>query len=203
MLNLVYNYPIDMTEIEIRGQLSKHKFVELFVLLSHDGDLVDHYHRLSIDLSPGFDSETKTWKNSSGTDIRLKKSGEKEKLSVKMGSFHEKERKEVEVKLQTGQFSSALDFLETLGYSSGMIYYWESWEFSYQGVEIKLSKYTDEYFTFEIEGKENSNVDAVAKDFELISYTQEQYRRAIDWENQNIHQIYSKELAEKLLILNF
>ena len=55
-----------------------------------------------------------------------------------------------------------------------MIYYWESWEFNYQGVEIKLSKYTDEYFTFEIEGKENSNVDVIAKDFELIPYTQEQ-----------------------------
>ena len=80
--------------------------------------------------------------------ISVKKSDEKEKLSVKMGSFHEKERKEVEVKLQTGQFSSALDFLEALGYNSGMIYYWESWEFDYHGVEIKLSKYTDEYFTF-------------------------------------------------------
>ena len=111
-----------MTEIEIRGKLSKDKFDELFKLLSDRGEIVDHYHRLSIDLSPGFDPVTKTWKNSSGTDIRLKKSDEKEKLSVKMGSFHEKERKEVEVKLQTGQFLSALDFLEALGYNSGMIY---------------------------------------------------------------------------------
>ncbi|MFA7301663.1 MAG: hypothetical protein WC069_05110 [Candidatus Shapirobacteria bacterium] len=192
-----------MTEIEIRGKLSKDKFDALFKLLTSNGELADHYHRLSIDLSPGFDSTTKTWKNSSGTDIRLKKSDDKEKLSVKMGSFHEKERKEVEVKLQTGQFLSALDFLEALGYQSGMIYYWESWEFNYQGVEIKLSKYTDEYFTFEIEGKENPNVDAIAKDFELASYSQEQYRQAIDWENQNIHQLYSRELIEQLLTLNF
>lgn len=192
-----------MTEIEIRGKLSKDKFDELSKLLTSKGELADHYHRLSIDLSPGFDPTTKTWKNSSGTDIRLKKSDEKEKLSVKMGSFHEKERKEVEVKLQTGQFLSALDFLETLGYRSGMIYSWESWEFNYRGVEIKLSKYTDEYFTFEVEGKENSNVDAIAKDFELVSYSQEQYRQAIDWENQNIHQLYSRELAENLLKSRF
>mgnify|MGYP001430171609 CR=1 FL=1 len=192
-----------MTEIEIRGKLSKEKFEELFKLLTSNGKLADHYHRLSIDLSPGFDQTTKTWKNSSGTDIRLKKSDDKEKLSVKMGSFHEKERKEVEVKLQTGQFLSALDFLETLGYNSGMIYYWESWEFNYQGVEIKLSKYTNGYFTFEIEGKENSNVDAIAKNFELTSYTQDQYRQAIDWENQNIHQLYSRELVENLLKSNF
>jgi hypothetical protein len=119
LLLLVYNYPINMTEIEIRGKLSKDKFDGLSNLLSDQGELVGHYHRLSIDLSPGFDSETKIWKNSSGTDIRLKKSDEKEKLSVKMGSFHEKERKEVDIKLQTGQFLNVLDFLEALGYDSG------------------------------------------------------------------------------------
>jgi hypothetical protein len=192
-----------MTEIEIRGKLSKEKFDELFKLLTSNGELSDHYHRLSIDLSPGFDPATKTWKNSSGTDIRLKKSDDKEKLSIKMGSFHEKERKEVEVKLQAGQFLSALDFLEALGYNSGMIYYWESWEFNYQGVEIKLSKYTDDYFTFEIEGKESSDVDTIAKDLRLTTYNQEQYRQVIDWENQNIHQLYSRELTENLLKSNF
>lgn len=192
-----------MTEIEIRGKLTKEKFDELFKNLTENGKLADHYHRFSLDLSPGFDPVTKTWKNSSGTDIRLKKSDEKEKLSVKMGTFQDKERKEVEIKLQTGEFFSALDFLEALGYNSGMIYYWESWEFDYQGVEIKLSKYTDEYFTFEIEGKENSDVDAIAKDFELVSYSEEEYRQAIDWENQNIHQLYTRELTENLLKSKF
>ncbi len=192
-----------MTEIEIRGKLTKEKFDELFKKLTDNGKLVDHYHRLSLDLSPGFDPITKTWKNSSGTDIRLKKSDEKEKLSVKMGTFQDKERKEVEIKLQTGEFLSALDFLEALGYNSGMIYYWESWEFDFGGVEIKLSKYTDDYFTFEIEGKENSDVDAIAKDFELTSYSEEQYREAIDWENQNIHQLYTRELTENLLKSEF
>jgi len=56
-----------MTEKEIRGKLSKDKFDELFKLLTSEGKLADHYHRLSIDLSPGFDPKTKTWKNSSGT----------------------------------------------------------------------------------------------------------------------------------------
>jgi len=192
-----------MTEIEVRGKLLKDKFDKLFKLLTSDGELSDHYHRLSIDLSPGFDPNTKTWKNNSGTDIRLKKSDDKEKLSIKMGNFHKKERKEIEVKLQTGQFLSALDFLEALGYTSGMIYFWESWEFNYRGVEIKLSKYTDEYFTFEIEGKENSDIGAIAKKFELTSYTQEQYRQAIDWENQNIHKLYTKQLVENLLKIKF
>ena len=192
-----------MTEIEIRGKLSKDKFDKLFKLLTNGGKLVDHYHRLSIDLSPGFNPETKTWKNSSGTDIRLKKSDEKEKLSIKIGNFHDKERKEIEVKLQTGQFISALDFLETLGYNSGMIYYWESWEFNYQGVEIKLSKYTDDYFTFEVEGKDNTDVDTIAKNFGLKPYTKGQYKQAIDWENQNIHKLFKRQLVERILLAEF
>lgn len=192
-----------MTEIEIRGKLTKEKFEGLFKLLTNSGELVDHYHRLSIDLSPGFDVESKTWKNSSGTDIRLKKSDDKEKLSIKTGNFHDKERKEVEVKLQTGQLLEALEFLEVLGHHSGMVYYWESWEFNYQGTEIKLSKYTDDYFTFEIEGKENLEVDTIAKELKLIPFTSDDYRKTIDWENQNIHQLYSKELVHKLLESKF
>jgi hypothetical protein len=192
-----------MTEIEIRGKLTSTKFTELFELLTKKGELSDHYHRLSVDISPGFDPQTKTWKNSSGTDIRLKKSGDKEKLSIKTGDFKDKERKEVEIKLVTGQFLSSLDFLESLGYSSGMIYFWESWEFNYLGVEIKLSKYTEDYFTFEVEGKENSDVDLIASKLGLTPYTNDEYRTAIDWENQNIHRLYSRKIVEKVLKENF
>ena len=63
-----------MIEIEIRGKLSKPEFEKLFIDLNKEGELGDHYHRLSVDLSPGFNPTTKTWENSSGTDIRLKKS---------------------------------------------------------------------------------------------------------------------------------
>ncbi len=192
-----------MTEIEIRGKISKEKFDNLFKLLSETGELVDHYHRLSIDISPGFDSETKTWKNSSGTDIRLKKSDDKEKISIKTGNFQDLERKEVEVKLKTGEFLSALDMLECMRFNTGMIYFWESWEFNYLGVEIKLSKYTPDYFTFEIEGKENNDVHDIANKLNLTAYSNDEYRHAIDWENQNIHQLYTRELVEKILTEKF
>jgi hypothetical protein len=192
-----------MTEIEIRGKLEKSEFEKLFELLQKSGKVVDHYHRLSIDLSPGFDPVTKTWKNSSGTDIRLKKSDDKEKISIKCGNFHDLARKEIDVKLQSGQFLSALDLLETLGYKSGMIYFWESWEYEYLGVEIKISKYSDDYFTFEIEGRDNSDVEAIAKKLDLLPYSKEEYRKAIDWENQNIHRIYERGLVEKILVEEF
>jgi hypothetical protein len=192
-----------MTEIEIRGKLSKGDFDRLFILFQKKGQLADHYHRLSIDLSPGFDPQSKTWKNPSGTDIRLKKSDDKEKISVKTGNFHNLERKEIEVKLQPGQFLNALDLLETMGHNTGMIYFWESWEFNYQGFEVKLSKYTEDYFIFEIEGKENSDVNSMAQKLNLIPYSPENYRQSIDWENQNIHQVYNKDTVQKILLEKF
>ena len=192
-----------MTEIEIRGKISAEQFDNLYKLLSKAGELADHYHRISLDLSPGFDPSTKTWKNSSGTDIRLKKSDDKEKISIKTGNFHDLERQEIEVKLQTGQFLGALDMLEAMGFNSGMIYFWESWEFNYQGFEIKLSQYTPDYFTFEVEGKANSDVHEIAQKMGLTAYSNDEYKKAIDWENQNIHQLYTRELVEKILTEKF
>ena len=188
-----------MTEIEIRGKLTPGKFKELFKLLTDNGELTNHYHRLSIDLSAGFDSVSKTWKNPTGTDIRLKKSDNHEKITIKTGNYHELERKEIELKLPTGEFLNALDMLEVMGYKNGMIYFWESWEFDYLGTEIKLSQYTDDYFTFEIEGKTNLDVNQVAKELGLTPYTEVEYRQAIDWENQNIHHLYSKKIVKKYL----
>lgn len=192
-----------MTEIEIRGQLSPKKFNQLFKLLTESGQISNHYHRLSIDLSAGFDPLKKTWENPTGVDIRLKKSDNHEKITLKIGNYHELERKEIEIKLQTGQFLNALEMLEVMGYQNGMVYFWESWEFDYLGTEIKLSKYTDDYFIFEIEGKINTNVNDIAKKLSLTPYTEDQYRHSIDWQNQNIHHLYSKDLVNKYLQENF
>lgn len=192
-----------MTEIEIRGKINQKEFNYLFELFAKKGKLVDHYHRLSVDISPGFDQTTRMWPKSSPMDIRIKKSDDKEKISIKVGHFNKKKRQEIEVKLQPGEFVEALNLFELLGYKTGMIYSWESWEYAYQGFEVKLSKYSNEYFTFEIEGKEKLAVNGLAKQLNLRPYTKEEYRQAIDWENQNIHQIYSRKKVEKLLKLSY
>jgi hypothetical protein len=188
-----------MTEIEVRGKLAKSDFERLFELLQKEGELTDHYHRLSLDLSPGFETESKTWKNPSGTDIRLKKSDEKEKLTIKVGNFHDLERKEIEVKLQAGQFLNALDLLEALGYKTGMTYFWESWEFKYLETEVKLTKHTDDYYVFEVEGKNDSEVNEMVNKLGLTAYSKEEYRKVIDWENQNIHRVYERGAVERIL----
>jgi len=85
-----------------------------------------------------------------------------------------------------------------MGYKSGMVYGWESWEFDYRDYEIKLSKYTDDYYTFEIESS-IADPNLLAKKLNLVPYAKEEYQKAIEWENQNIHKLYKKEEIEKLL----
>lgn len=187
-----------MTEIEIRGKLSKADFERLFPFLKKNGKIKNHYHRLSVDISSGFNEVTGKWDYSSLFDLRIKKSDDKEKITMKVGPYNQKERKEIEVKLLPGEILNALDLFEVMGYKSGMIYCWESWEFEYKDCEVKLSKYTDDFYTFEIESS-ISDPNLLAEELNLKSYTKEEYQKAIEWENKNIHQRYKKEEVEKLL----
>lgn len=189
-----------MTEIEIRGKITKEKFEEIMALMKKEAKLKDHYKRLSVDISPGFNEETRSWKNLTGVDLRIKKSGNKEKISAKMGNFSDKAREELEIKLEEGQLLSVVKTFVKLGFDKGMIYQWESFEFDYQNFEVKLSKYTDDYFTFEIESETGKNdPDDLAKKLALVPYSSEEYKDIIGWENKNIHQLFSIEAVEKIL----
>lgn len=187
-------------EVEIRGKLSKNDFKRVARLLKTKGKLQKHYSRLSVDVSPGFNPKTRSWKNGSKFDLRLKKSGNAEKISLKVGQFHLKERREVEVEIKEGQFLKALELLEILGFDKGMVYFWESWEYCYQDFQVKLSKYTEDYYTWEIEAqKENSNPHTLAKILGLKPYSKKEYNRAINWENKHIHHLYEQKLVKNLL----
>lgn len=194
-MNVVKN-----TEIEIRGKLDKKIFRKIFSQLKKTGKLTDHYKRLSVDLSPGFDPKSRSWKSDNQIDIRIKKSGNTEKISLKIGEVHAKERQEIEVRLKEGELLNSISLLENLSFNKGMIYFWESWEFEYKGYEIKLSKYTDNYFTWEIETTNHKLYPYdLANSLNLAPFTKQGYNRAIDWENKNIHKIYSYNLVEKLI----
>ena len=189
-----------MTEIEIRGRLTQEKFVETMKLMKKKANLKDHYKRISVDISPGFNEIDRSWKNLSGVDLRIKKSGNSEKISVKMGNFTDKEREEIDIKLEEGQMLEVIKMFTKLGLNKGMIYQWESWEFDFMNFEVKLSKYIEDYYTFEIESKEKDvDPDVLAKEMELIPYSEGEYKKAIVWENQNLHQLFSIEAVEKIL----
>jgi len=189
-----------MTEIEIRGEIKKIDFAGLMKLLDEKGKLNDHYHRISVDLSLGFNEKTRKWSNPSGVDLRIKKSGDSEKISVKIGNFAIKSRKEIEVNLVKGEMEKAVEMFMVLGFDKGMIYAWESWEYQYKNYEVKLSKFSENYYMWEIEsGEKGEDPDVLANELGLVSLSPADYRKAIDWQNLNVHSLFSLEKLKDLL----
>jgi len=193
-----------MEEIEIRGKLGKADFERLTKLLSQKGKLIKHYHRLSIDLSPGFDLQTRSWPKPDLIDLRVKKSDKKEIIIVKVGDFNAKKRLEIEVELKEGQIVNTLKLLEFLGFNQGMIYFGKNWEYEYKGFEVKLVQYGIDYFSWEIESHdEKRDPNVLAKKLNLSPFTREEFKKEVDWQNLNLHRIYSLKAVEKILKENF
>ncbi len=193
-----------MEEIEIRGKLEKADFERLKKLFSEKGKLIRHYFRLSADISPGFDPQTRSWPKPDLIDLRVRKSNEKEVIIIKIGDYADKVRKEIEVELKEGQLIKALGLLETMGFGQGMIYFGQSWEYKYKEFEVKLVQYGDNYFNWEIESHQKSlDPDRLAEELGLTPLTREEFKKEVDWQNQNLHQLYSLKAVERILSKNF
>jgi adenylate cyclase class IV len=189
-----------MDEIEIRGKINKEGFKELETFLNKNAKLVDHYDRLTIDISPGFDPKTRMWNNPTQTDLRLKKSGRTEKISVKVGHYASKSRDEFEIDLKEGELTDALKLFEALGYKTGMIYEWKSWIYEYKGFEIKINKYPKDYYEWEIESQNpEGDPNNLAKQLSLKPFTEEEFQKEIEWKNNNLHGLYSLEKVSEML----
>ncbi len=193
-----------MIEIEIRGKISLKDFERLSRLFRQEGKLIRHYHRLSVDLSPGFDPKTRSWPKDDQLDLRIKKTDEEEKISVKVGNINAQEREEVEIRLKEGEFEDAVKMFTALGFKQGMIYFWQSWEYVYKKFEVKLTRYGEEYYSLEIESPEkNLDPNVLAKELNLDPFTDKEYKKEINWQNFNLHQIFSLKAVEKILKENF
>lgn len=112
-----------MDEIEIRGKINDEEFKKLQEFLSKNTELTDQYDRLTIDISPGFDPKTRNWdqvnkaSNNNQIDLRIKKSGKNEKISVKLGHYASKNRQEFEIDLKDGELIDALRLFEALDFN--------------------------------------------------------------------------------------
>jgi len=187
-------------EIEIRGGLSSSQFTRLRSMLAEKGNETKHYLRTSVDISPGFDIISRTWKTDDSEDLRVKKSGDTEKISLKLGEYSGMERQEVEVYLKEGEMSKAVQLFDLLGFNKGLIYHWESWEYEYKQYEVKLTKMSDDYFEWEIESKDGKiDPHILAVELGLTPFTESEFKKRIDWQNQNIHQLYSLQTLKNVL----
>lgn len=198
-----------MDEIEIRGKINKVEFEKLNTFLTKNAKLVDEYDRLTVDVSPGFDPETRNWDqintkaDNNQIDLRIKKSGKNEKITVKLGHYASKSRQEFEIELKEGELIDALRLFEALGFKTGMIYEWKSRIYEYEDFEIKISEYPGEHRDWEIESlNPEKDPDVLAKKLFLKPFTEEEFRKYIDWKNNNLHDLFSldkvKEILEKL-----
>jgi hypothetical protein len=195
-----------MNETEIRGKLSKDKFDELTKFLSKNAVLSDEYNRLTVDISPGFNRKLRIWDqvnkklDNNQIDLRLKKSGQDEKIVVKVGYYASKDREEFEINIKEGELINALKLFESLGYKDGMIYEWKSWIYKYKGFEIKLTEYPAGYHEWEIESVGSvADPNDLAKELSLKPFTEEEFQNEITWKNNNLHDLYSLEKATQLL----
>lgn len=196
-----------MDEIEIRGKINNEEFKKLQDFLSKNAELTDQYDRLTIDISPGFDPKTRNWdqinkaNNNNQIDLRIKKSGKNEKISVKLGHYASKNRQEFEIDLKDGELVDALRLFEALGFKTGMIYFWKSSLYKYKDFEIKISEYPDgNNRDWEIESQDSqSDPDDLAKELSLHPFTEEEFKEYINWKNIHLHDLYSLEKVKELL----
>jgi adenylate cyclase class IV len=195
-----------MDEIEIRGKVSSEEFKKLQEFLSKKAQPVDEYERLTIDISPGFDPKTRNWDqinkkaDDNQIDLRVKKSGKNEKISVKLGHYASKSRQEFEIELKEGELIDALRLFEALGFKTGMIYFWKSSLYKYKDFEIKINEYPSGYRDWEIESQNpESDPNDLAEELSLKPFTEEEFKDEINWKNSNLHDLYSLEKVTKIL----
>lgn len=193
-----------MEEIEIRGKLDKVGFERLTKLFNEKGKLINHYHRLSVDISPGFDPKTRSWPKPDLIDLRVKKSNEKEVIIIKVGDYNDKKREEIKIDLKEGEIIDTLKLFKALGFDQGMIYFSQNWEYEYEGFEVKLVQYRMDYFNWEIESHEESlDPNSLAEKLDLTPFTREEFKKEVDWQNLNLHKLYSLSEVERILKTNF
>ncbi len=193
-----------MDEVEIRGKIDKEGFENLSDFLAKNAKLDDEYIRLTIDISPGFNVEKKVWENPSQIDLRLKKSGTKEKIVVKVGHYASKKREEFEIDIKEGELTDALRLFEALGFKTGMVYQWKSKIYTYKDFEIKVNEYPADYYDWEIESQNpESDPDELARQLSLHPFTEEEFQKEIDWKNNNLHDLYSLEKVSEILKKSF
>ncbi len=193
-----------MNEIEIRGVLSREEFDRVKDFLEKNGKFEKSFKRLSVEISPKFNTQTRKWEDT-GINLRIKKSDDEEKISLKYGDPLHHTLEEYEIIINPGQTEVALQFFSKLGFSEGLIYFWESWVYEYLGMEIKISQYTEDYYMWEIEYRGDSPEEAeqkvysLAKELKIKPLTREEYRKEIDYQCQNIFELYTLENFNRAL----
>ncbi len=197
-----------MVEIEIRGVLDKSQYQKLTSFLEKNAKFEQTFKRLSVELEPA-DGVVVSEFNPDKMYLRIKKSDNEEKITLKMGNMESEKLEEVEVVFKTGQFLDAIKLFDVFGLRKGMILFWESWVYEYQSCEVKVSKYTNDYYMWEIESRSNDEETAMkqvydlAADLNLEVIKPEEFLAIAKWQNENIFEKFSMDNLDRRLKESF
>lgn len=199
----MYN-ALAMYEIEIRGVQNKKEAKGLKDFLDREAKFEETFKRLSVELVSDATPEIRENFRKKMT-FRIKKSDGKEKISLKYGDWRKNQVGEVEVDIQSGQILKAIKLFEELGFIGLLVLFWESWVYEYKGCEVKVSKFLDDYYMWEIEARQTTEQEAIdeiqqlAKTLGLEPITGEAFAELTKWQNDNIWGPYNPAKVEQIL----
>lgn len=136
-------------EIEVRGPLTKEKFVELNNFLSKEGKFLAKNNRLSVCYTILRPEDKDV---SSDLDIRARITNDEPELVIKVGKWRGSDmRKEVSVQMKRGEFSNLIAVCATLGYTEAIVSESATVVYEYKGVEFSLVDKSGHSYFFEAE----------------------------------------------------
>jgi len=115
-------------EIELRGPVSKKEYDKLLIFLKRNGKFIEHRNRVNY----LFNHKNKQ------VDVRVRDTNGDIEMVMKLGHIGAHKRKEISFKLGKVKVKDALDFLNHLGYRTGLIAVRISDIFMYCGVEFAV-----------------------------------------------------------------
>ncbi len=193
-----------MYEIEIRGVLNAKEAGKLKSFLERQAKFEEEFKRLSVEMILDVNQKTRDFFHKNLT-FRIKKSDNKEKISLKYGDWRKDQVGEVEVEIKSGQILQTIKLFGEMGFKGILVLFWESWVYEYKGCELKLSKVNEDYYMWEIEARETKEQEAIdevyglAKELGLEPITGEKFAELTEWQNKNLWGDYSLEkVTEKL-----
>lgn len=155
-------------EVELRGILSKDKYLELISFFEKQGQYLEDKNRMILDYSSflkeeGIENRTK--------DIRLRITNGIPEIIVKLGKWGGSDnRKELSVFTNLGDFDKLVQIFAALGFEKAMLCQRKSKIYMYKGIEFTLVEMPKDTYGFEAEKliEEKDNFDKATKDIKSI-----------------------------------
>lgn len=151
-------------EVELRGPLTKEKFLELETFLKEKGKFKTSRKRLLIDYS----TEAVRNRNS---DIRLRVTNGIPEIIIKIGKWGGIDnRKELSFEGKRGEFDKLVQIFAALGLTKGILAIRNSQVYEYKEIEFALVEVPNHSYYFEAERlvHEGENFDEVKKEIQEV-----------------------------------